>query len=344
MNTKIKKLKSSCPKRKFSFLSVILISLLFIYGSLLICFSRAEAFTSSLVAVDGTPINNRIPLVLIHGLYGKERPEYWDNFINYFNSNSVLTDKYKLYKFEYDSNKVDVPTIALAFKSCVNDLEELTGRKFVILSHSLGGLVARSYMQEHGGYDRIIKLVTLATPHHGSPLANDAPRTGDFTNPLVIEALDLIDNSFWCRGDALYDTICTTNDYVGITEPNRKDMLWDSYNRPTVTAPYNTCPECNPWLQNLNAQSGSYNHKLILYYGYMTRINSSIYDLLASMGPVALAKYLDEHRYDLHVLLAGASIILYNVYLAKYTNFNGYGIALNYTHTDTRNTFTIWKY
>lgn len=320
MSTRLKKLNSSYLKRKFSFFSMLVIILLFIYGSLIICSARAEAFVSSLTAVDETPVNGKIPLILIHGIYGKENPEYWDNFINYFNSHDSLTGKYKLYKFEYDSNEEAVPAIALAFKNDIENMADLNtdagGRRFVILAHSLGGLVARSYMQEHGGNDRVIKLITLATPHHGSPLANDAPRTGDFTNPLVVEALDLIDNSFWCRGDVLYDTICMTGDYVGITEPNRKDMLWDSYNRPTVTAPYNTCPECNPWLQNLNAQSGSYNHKLILYYGYMTRVNSSIYDFLADMGPVALANYLYEHRYDAHVLLAGASIILYNVYLA----------------------------
>ncbi|MHB1253017.1 MAG: D-Ala-D-Ala carboxypeptidase family metallohydrolase [Candidatus Humimicrobiaceae bacterium] len=33
-----------------------------------------------------------------------------------------------------------------------------------------------------------------------------------------------------------------------------------------------------------------------------------------------------------------------NIYLAKYGNFNGFGIALNYTHVDIRDSFGIWDY
>jgi uncharacterized protein YcbK (DUF882 family) len=34
----------------------------------------------------------------------------------------------------------------------------------------------------------------------------------------------------------------------------------------------------------------------------------------------------------------------FNIYLAKYGNFNGFGIGSNYTHVDIRSTFTIWSY
>ena len=45
------------------------------------------------------------------------------------------------------------------------------GTKPLFLAHSRGGLVVRSYMncQSHGG--NVLGLVTLGTPHHGSPLA-----------------------------------------------------------------------------------------------------------------------------------------------------------------------------
>ncbi len=33
-----------------------------------------------------------------------------------------------------------------------------------------------------------------------------------------------------------------------------------------------------------------------------------------------------------------------NIYFAKYGNFNGFGIALNYTHVDIRDDFSIWIY
>ena len=312
MNNGIINFTSPYLRRKCLSFSALLILLLITCGSLITCASNAAAFSSSLTALDENPINTRIPLILIHGLFGKETPGYWQNFIDYFNSSNSLTGKYKLYKFEYDSNEVDVYTIALALKNDIDSMEEFTGRDFVIIAHSIGGLVARSYMQEHSGSKRIRKLITLASPHHGSPLANDAPRTGKFENPLLEVALKLIDNNFWCRGDLL----CLSRDYVDITEPNRKDMLWDSYDSPSGATGYNTCPECNPWLQNLNSLSGNYNDKLILYYGYLTSVNSSLYNLLADMGPVYLGNYLYEHRDNESIVLAGASVILYHVYLA----------------------------
>lgn len=40
-----------------------------------------------------------------------------------------------------------------------------------VIGHSMGAMVARSYIQRHGGRRRVRKLVTLAAPHHGTVLA-----------------------------------------------------------------------------------------------------------------------------------------------------------------------------
>ena len=42
---------------------------------------------------------------------------------------------------------------------------------FHIVGHSKGGLVARHYIQHFGGDRRVKSLITLGTPHHGSPTA-----------------------------------------------------------------------------------------------------------------------------------------------------------------------------
>jgi pimeloyl-ACP methyl ester carboxylesterase len=41
----------------------------------------------------------------------------------------------------------------------------------VVIGHSMGGLVARACLQKFAGPDRIAKLITLGSPHHGSGLA-----------------------------------------------------------------------------------------------------------------------------------------------------------------------------
>jgi len=43
--------------------------------------------------------------------------------------------------------------------------------RFHIVGHSMGGLIARTYVQQYGGDRRVKSLVTLGTPHRGTPTA-----------------------------------------------------------------------------------------------------------------------------------------------------------------------------
>lgn len=42
---------------------------------------------------------------------------------------------------------------------------------FHVIGHSKGGIIARHYVQHHGGGRRVRSLTTLGTPHHGTPTA-----------------------------------------------------------------------------------------------------------------------------------------------------------------------------
>jgi pimeloyl-ACP methyl ester carboxylesterase len=44
------------------------------------------------------------------------------------------------------------------------------GGRVALVTHSMGGLVARAYLRRHGGA-KVVRLVTLGAPHHGSALA-----------------------------------------------------------------------------------------------------------------------------------------------------------------------------
>src|SRR4030042_6444330 len=56
-------------------------------------------FSASLIAVDSSDIGTRTPLILVHGIHGKESgAAYWHSFISYFNRQWDLPRKYKLYK------------------------------------------------------------------------------------------------------------------------------------------------------------------------------------------------------------------------------------------------------
>ena len=54
-------------------------------------------------------------------------------------------------------------------------IESLSARhgfsRLHIIGHSKGGLIARHYVQNHGGDRRVKSVITLGTPHHGTPTA-----------------------------------------------------------------------------------------------------------------------------------------------------------------------------
>lgn len=49
------------------------------------------------------------------------------------------------------------------------------GGRIDLIAHSMGGLVARCYVQELGGERRVDRLVTLGTPHRGTHAASFVP-------------------------------------------------------------------------------------------------------------------------------------------------------------------------
>ncbi|MGH0029486.1 MAG: lipase family alpha/beta hydrolase [Myxococcota bacterium] len=57
------------------------------------------------------------------------------------------------------------------------------GGRIDLVAHSMGGLVARFYVQQLGGDRRVDRLVTLGTPHHGTHAAGFVP------SPLVRQLL-----------------------------------------------------------------------------------------------------------------------------------------------------------
>ena len=52
---------------------------------------------------------------------------------------------------------------------------EVRGGRISLVAHSMGGLVARCYLQQLGGARRVDRLVTLGTPHRGTHAANFVP-------------------------------------------------------------------------------------------------------------------------------------------------------------------------
>lgn len=111
-----------------------------------------EAVETPILLVHGMADNRSIFAVLRHGL--RRRGFGRIQTINY----SMLT--------------ADVRRAAADLGTEVERLVEETGYERIhVIGHSLGGLIARYYVQRLGGDERVDTLVTLGTPHQGTYVA-----------------------------------------------------------------------------------------------------------------------------------------------------------------------------
>ncbi|KIF68350.1 lipase [Streptomyces sp. AcH 505] len=79
----------------------------------------------------------------------------------------------------YSPLTCDIPTAAATLGERIEEICARTGHRRVdVIGHSLGGLIARYYVQRLDGDERIRTLVTLGTPHEGTsvvPIASAHP-------------------------------------------------------------------------------------------------------------------------------------------------------------------------
>src|SRR5205807_3374596 len=68
---------------------------------------------------------------------------------------------------------VGVRRIAASLSKIVDEIP--AGARVHLVGHSLGGLVARWYVEELGGHDRVTQTIALAAPFGGAPAAARLP-------------------------------------------------------------------------------------------------------------------------------------------------------------------------
>jgi hypothetical protein len=235
------------------------------------CLASVSPASGCLDEVDAAvPSTGRRPLILIHGWNPASIPApaltaTWDHFIGYYNSEAgaSLKARYKLYRFSYLSNSVDLADLGRALRDVLDtasaaDPQSFGNKNLAIVAHSLGGLIARYFMnlpQQKGpfagqnGGERVLKLITLGTPHHGSPAANGPARDAK-AGPEWAWILQQMENSIAVR----YNQI------------NRSDLTWVNYPG-GFQLDYETYPEeQNVTLSAMNGER-SYDSRIIAYAG-----------------------------------------------------------------------------
>jgi len=116
------------------------------------------------------PLAARVPVLLVHGLV--------DNRSIFAVMRRSLRRRgfASVCSWNYSPLLRDVARGAADLGAHIERICDQTGHDRVhVVGHSLGGLIARYYVQRLGGDRRIDSLVTLGTPHGGSVLAHALP-------------------------------------------------------------------------------------------------------------------------------------------------------------------------
>lgn len=105
------------------------------------------------------------PVILLHGLFQNRSCLFWLQHrlkaVGYQNVISINTPPWR---------DMEASTEALAKK--VDELRiKLKVETVILIGHSMGGMIARNYVQNRGGSAYVDAMVTLGSPHHGSKLA-----------------------------------------------------------------------------------------------------------------------------------------------------------------------------
>jgi pimeloyl-ACP methyl ester carboxylesterase len=186
------------------------------------------------------PLGDRIPVILIHGLqldnlgepyeYSDEEANHgyssWTKLFVILNLTTWVYDDFKFYWYCYptgveifgdDGNGANLAKL-IAEWAAANDEPELRTKPLVTIAHSMGGLVARDFMQNQG--EDVFRVVTVGTPHYGSPIANIADDIGwgwveDFLTPGVLDLASDEKITYWYFYPFIKHTCSLTNPDLG---------------------------------------------------------------------------------------------------------------------------------
>ena len=106
------------------------------------------------------------PILLVHGII--------DNHAIFTVMDRALRRRgfQTLATYDYGLFTQNIPRAAQRLGEAIEQLSVATGYERIhVIGHSLGGLIARYFVQRLGGDSRVHTLVTLGTPHQGTQLA-----------------------------------------------------------------------------------------------------------------------------------------------------------------------------
>ena len=137
------------------------------YLGFVVLFSLIQPFESFWMGPDrlSKPASGRLPLLLIHGYQCNRGFWYW------------LRPKLEAAGWVVATHSLepvfsDIDAYAEGIARRIDEVLAATGAsRLILVGHSMGGLASRAYLRRHG-IEKVARLITLGSPHHGTLLAS----------------------------------------------------------------------------------------------------------------------------------------------------------------------------
>jgi len=137
------------------------------WGAHLALFGVIQPFERTWLGDDapGRPLPGSVPVLLVHG-YMCNRGMWW------WTRRKLRAMGLTVATINLEPPRGSIDAFAEQLHARIETLcADTKAAQIALVGHSMGGLVARAYLRAHGPA-RIARLVTMASPHHGTWLAN----------------------------------------------------------------------------------------------------------------------------------------------------------------------------
>lgn len=181
-------------------------------------------------------------VVFVHGLLGFDKLALPGDDIYYFRG---LPDFFAHHPLPvFFPAQPAVSSIRVRAEVLASHLKEIPARKIYLIGHSMGGLDSRYLIHHLDPEHRVRALVTIGTPHHGTPLADWILRT---SNPVEFLGRLILPHAL---ADLTPEACARFNQEI----PDRTDVAYSSHagarDLSAIPLPF------RPWARRLDEAAG----------------------------------------------------------------------------------------
>jgi pimeloyl-ACP methyl ester carboxylesterase len=188
----------------------------------------------------------KTPILMVHGLWGNASGfQEMENHLLNVGYNTSITRKLNYCNHAGNSFAQNNWVIPYGITNLLNSnrQNDYSVGKVDIVAHSMGGILTRVYLQSQTIQyrDNINKIITLNSPHSGSPIGNLITNSVIIPlTPILQDTFDLF-NAFPCDGNltdgAVYDLAIDSGPMIQLNQSNLNNNIVPSH---TVTTTTNT--------------------------------------------------------------------------------------------------------